>query len=59
MTTKSTDQLIELIQMLESISRQLNTTLKKEQLVLKLNDSQQLLELSNEKKVLVSNYLMS
>jgi len=55
MTTKSPEQLIELIQMLESISGQLNSTLKKEQAILKLNDSQQLTELSNEKKALVSN----
>jgi len=55
MTKKSSDQLIELIQQLEHISGQLNSTLKKEQAVLKLKDSQQLLELSDEKKALVTH----
>lgn len=55
MTNKSPEQLIELIQTLENISSQLNEILKKEQTILNLNDSQQLIELSNEKKALVSN----
>ena len=55
MTKKSSDQLIELIQQLEHISGQLNSTLKKEHAVLKLKDSQQLLELSDEKKALVTH----
>lgn len=55
MTSKSPDQLIELIQMLENISSELNNVLEREQDILKSNDSQQLLELSNEKKTLVSS----
>lgn len=55
MMTKLPGQLIELIQILENLSSQLNDVLNQEQVVLKSNDSQQLLELSKTKKALVSN----
>lgn len=55
MMTKLPEQLIELIQILENLSSQLNDVLNQEQVVLKSNDSQQLLELSKTKKALVSN----
>lgn len=55
MMTKLPEQLLELIQILENLSSQLNDVLNQEQVVLKSNDSQQLLELSKTKKALVSN----
>jgi flagellar biosynthesis protein FlgN len=55
MITKLPEQLIVLIQTLESLSSQLNDTLTQEQASLSSNDSQQLLALSKDKKALVSN----
>ncbi len=55
MNAQSADHLIEMIQVLENTSSQLNDVLKKEQDILKSNDSQELLTLSKEKKALVSS----
>ncbi len=55
MMTQLPEQLIALIQTLESISSQLNDTLNQEKATLTSNDSEQLLALSKKKKALVSN----
>ena len=55
MVTKLPEQLIKLIQTLESLSSQLNDTLNQERASLSANDSEQLLELTKKKKALVSN----
>ncbi len=55
MSAQPADQLIDMIQLLESISSQLNDVLKQEQGILKSNDSPELLAISKEKKTLVSN----
>lgn len=49
------EQLISLIQTLESLSGQLNDTLNQERTLLSSNDSTQLLALTKKKKALVSN----
>ncbi|HIG78505.1 MAG TPA: flagellar protein FlgN [Cycloclasticus sp.] len=55
MTTHSTDQLTQLLQTLESISKQLNDALILEKSVLETPDNQQLLDVSAIKKERVSS----
>ena len=55
MMTPLPEQLIALIQTLESLSSQLNDTLNQERASLSANDSEQLFELTKKKKALVSN----